>query len=72
MKNLLSLIILLWAFSAPLMAQTPPPQVTLEAVFNEMALIGNLENVQKLVSAGTPVDGTTEDKSTASMWFACC
>lgn len=70
MKNLLPLIALLWVFSAPLAAQTSPPQVTLEAVFNEMALSGNLENVQKMVSAGTPVNGTTEDKSTALMWAA--
>ena len=68
MKNLMMLIALFWVFSSPVAAQAPPPNVTLETVFNEMAFNGNLEAVQKLVSAGTPVNGTTDDKSTALMW----
>jgi len=70
MKNLLVLIALLWTFSAPLAAQTAASDITLETVFNDQALNGNLENVQKLVAAGTPVDGTDEAKSTALMWAA--
>ena len=62
------LLAVFWAFSSPVAAQAPPPNITLEAVFNEMAFNGNLEAVQKLVSAGTPVNGTTDDKSTALMW----
>ena len=64
------LIAVFWAFSSPLAAQAPPPDITLEVVFNEMAFNGNLEAVQKLVTAGTPVNGTTDDKSTALMWAA--
>ena len=70
MKILLPLIALVWAFSTPLAAQNTPPNITLEAVFNEVAFNGNLEAVQKFVSAGTPVDGRTEDQSTALMWAA--
>lgn len=70
MKNLLTLIGLLWAFSTPLAAQTAAPQITLEAAFNEMALNGNLEAVQKFVSAGTDVNGVNVDNSTALMWAA--
>ena len=70
MKNFLTLIAVLLAFSTPLAAQTAAPQVTLEAVFNEVALNGNLEAVQKFVSAGTDVNGFNEDKSTALMWAA--
>lgn len=70
MKNLLPLIALLWVISAPLAAQTPASNITLETVFNNLALNGNLENVQKLVSAGTPVNGTDADKTTALMWAA--
>jgi len=70
MKNLLPLFALLWAFSTPLAAQNTPPNITLEIAFNEMAFNGNLEAVKKFVSAGTPVDGRTEDQSTALMWAA--
>ena len=70
MKNLLPLIALLWAFSTPLAAQNTPPNITLEMAFNEMAFNGNLEAVKKFVSAGTPIDGRTEDQSTALMWAA--
>ena len=70
MKNLLTLIALLWAFSSPLAAQNTPPNITLEMAFNEMAFNGNLEAVKKFVSAGTPVDGRSEDQSTALMWAA--
>lgn len=67
MKNLLPLIALLSAFSLPVAAQSQPPNVTLEAVFIELAFNGDLENVQKFASAGTPVDSINEDKSTALM-----
>jgi ankyrin repeat protein len=68
MKNLLAFIILLLAVNMPLAAQNAPPNITLEAVFLEMAYNGNLGAVQEFVSKGTPVDSTTDDKSTALMW----
>jgi len=70
MKNLLMLIALFWVFSLPVAAQTPPADITLEVIFNEMAFNGNLDAVQKLVAAGTPVNGTGDDNSTALMWAA--
>jgi len=70
MKNLLALLVLFWAFSAPLAAQNTPPAITLEAAFLEMAFNGNLRAVQEFVSKGTPVDSTIDDKSTALMWSA--
>jgi acyl-coenzyme A thioesterase PaaI-like protein len=53
MKNLLALIILLWAVNTPLAAQNAPPTITLEAAFLEMAYQGNLRAVQEFVSKGT-------------------
>jgi ankyrin repeat protein len=70
MKTMLSLAALLWAFSAPLVAQTTPADITVEAVLIEFAFKGDLGTVQKLISAGVPVDSTNEDKSTPLMWSA--
>lgn len=70
MKNLLSLLAILWAFSTPLAAQNAPPTITLEAAFLDMAYNGKLSAVKEFVSKGTPVDSTVEDKSTALMWAA--
>ena len=70
MKNLLLLLALVWAFSTPVVAQSTPPSITLEAAFLEMAHNGNLAAVQEFVSKGTPVDSTNDDKSTALMWAA--
>lgn len=70
MKNPLPLIALLWAFTSPLAAQNQAPEITLESVFIELAYNGDLVNVQKFVTAGTPVNSINADKSTALMWAA--
>ncbi|MGA9574861.1 MAG: ankyrin repeat domain-containing protein [Lysobacterales bacterium] len=70
MKNIRFLFALIWVFSAPLLAQSPPANVTLDAVLIEFAMKGDLKTVQQLISAGVPVDASGEDKSTALMWSA--
>jgi ankyrin repeat protein len=70
MKKITLLGTLLWVFSASLMAQNAPPNITVEAVLIEFALNGDLKTVQKLVAAGVPVDSAGEDKSTPLMWAA--
>lgn len=70
MKNLLPLVAMLWVLSSPLLAQTPPGNVTPEAVLIELAFSGNLEGVQKLVDAGVSVDAVNPDQSTSLMWAA--
>lgn len=70
MKNLLPFAVLLWALSTPLAAQTPPDDITVEAVLLELAFNGNLGAVQKLVEAGAPVDSVNADQSTPLMWAA--
>jgi ankyrin repeat protein len=70
MKKITLLTVLLWVFSTPLVAQTTPPDITVEAVLIEFALKGDLKTVQQLISAGVPVDSAGEDKSTPLMWSA--
>ena len=70
MKNLLCISAILLIISSPLAAQTGPSEITLESVFIELAYNGDLENVKKFISAGTPVDSVVADKSTALMWAA--
>jgi len=70
MKNLLCLSAILWMLSSPLAAQTQPPDISLESVFIELAFNGDLDNVRKFITAGTPVDSVIADKSTALMWAA--
>jgi ankyrin repeat protein len=70
MKNPLPLLMMLCVFSTQVFAQNPPPNITLEAAFIQMAFNGNLAAVKEFVTKGTPVDSTNEDNSTALMWAA--
>lgn len=70
MKNLLSFIVLFWAFTSPLAAQDGPSYIDPEAVLIELAFKGELAAVQKLVEAGVSVDAVNPDGSTPLMWAA--
>ena len=69
MRPFIGLAIALLFSALPLAAQEAPPpsaeQVLMEAAFN-----GDLEEVQRLVSAGAVVDAADPDQRTSLMWAA--
>jgi ankyrin repeat protein len=70
MKNLLILLLVLGFVCFPAAAQTRDPQAVAERALTDACLNGNLEDAQRLVSAGISVNAQDADKRTPLMWAA--
>ncbi len=70
MKPLSMLAALLWTVGVPIAAQAQSPLTDAEQALMQFAYVGNLEEVQRLVSEGTAVDAPDAEKHTPIMWAA--
>jgi ankyrin repeat protein len=70
MKTLISMTALLWSLCVPVAAQTPVQLTPEEQALLQAAHDGQLEQVQRLVAAGTAVDAADPENRTALMFAA--